>query len=134
MEKLKGIIAMPFNPKNLLSNNVLILALIIAAIFACFWPALGNDFVLWDDPAYILENTLAHTLSWANTKQIFSTYILGNYQPLTIFSFSLEHRFFEINPFACHLINLMLHALNTLLVYLLIMRLCAKAPIAALTA
>ena len=125
---------MPFNPKNLLSKNVLILALIIAAIFACFWPALGNDFVLWDDPAYILENTLARTLSWANTKQIFSTYILGNYQPLTILTFSLEHHFFGLNPFAYHATNLLLHAANTLLVYLLIMRLCAKMPIAALTA
>jgi tetratricopeptide (TPR) repeat protein len=118
---------------NLRSKDIFILALIIMAGFASFWPALSNGFVLWDDPAYILENQLAHTLSWANTKRIFSTYILGNYQPLTILSFSLEHYFFGLDPFPYHLTNIILHAANAVLVYLLIMRLCARAPIAILT-
>jgi len=116
--------------KNIKFQYTSILFLIVILALITFAPALNNGFVNWDDPIYILNNELVHELSWSNVQQIFSTYILGNYQPLTILHFAVEHHFFGLNPFYYHLSNIILHALNILLVYIFICLLSGRRLIA----
>ena len=103
---------------------------VIAITLLVFAPSLSGHFVNWDDPSYITNNPLIHDISPGNIYKIFTTYILGNYQPLTILTFAIEYHFFKLNPFPYHLTNLILHLLNILLVYLLIFRLSKKHFIA----
>lgn len=98
------------------------IAIILFITFLAFYPSLNNEFVNWDDDKNFYENELITTLNdnnfWANTKSIFTTDVIGGYNPLTIWTFALEQKFFGLDqPFYWHLNNLILHLLCTLLVY-----------------
>jgi tetratricopeptide (TPR) repeat protein len=105
---------------------------IITAI--TFSPVIKNGFTLWDDNIYILENTLVKELSLENIRNIFTTFTLGNYHPLTLLSFSIEYYFFGPNPHVYHSTNLILHILNCILVFLLIFMLSRNISVSLLAA
>ena len=95
---------------------------VLAVTFAVFIPALGADFVNWDDPENLLENPYTAAFTWDNIVSIFHPErgrILGNYNPLPIFSFAMERALFGMNPTVFHLDNILLHLLNTALVFVL---------------
>ena len=99
-----------------------LLILIITAI--TFSSSLNNQFVNWDDDKNFLENDLVSTIDknnfWSNTADIFTSDVIGGYNPLTIFTFAIEKRIFGYdNPFNWHLNNLILHLLCTFLVFLI---------------
>ncbi|MDP2940885.1 MAG: tetratricopeptide repeat protein, partial [Candidatus Omnitrophota bacterium] len=108
--------------------------LLVVITSAAFLPSLKNGFVNWDDDVYVTENPLIKTLSWQNTRVIFTTFFRGGYYPLALLSYALEYRLFELNPFPYHLINLCLHLANSLLVFWLIFLLSKSAPISFITA
>jgi protein O-mannosyl-transferase len=90
--------------------------------FVVFTSAINNDFVNWDDDRNFYENTLVQNISkdnfWQNTKEIFSSGVIGNYNPLTIWTFAIENRYigFE-NPSRWHLHNIFLHLICVFLSY-----------------
>ncbi len=98
------------------------LPIILAITFLVFLPSLQNKFVNLDDPQYLINNPAVHTLNVVNIKLIFSEQFVGNYQPLTMLSYMLEYKIWELNPFGYHLTNLVLHLLNTLFVFLIIQK------------
>ncbi len=109
---------------KLSKNQVLLLVFTLLITIITFIPSLQNEFVNWDDDRNFYENELITTLNndnfWENTKEIFTSDIIGGYNPLTIFTFALEQRFFGLdNPFYWHLDNLILHLICTLLIFLI---------------
>ncbi len=96
---------------------------VLAITFLVFFPSLQNKFVNLDDTQYVLENPVIKAINAENLKTIFSEQFVGNYQPLTMFSYMLDYKFFALNPFGYHLVNLLLHLLNTLLVFLIVQKL-----------
>jgi len=113
--------------------NISIL-LILVITFLSFYPSLKNGFVNWDDNEYVIENSSIHSLSLKNLKNIFSSFCLGNYHPVTMTSYALEYQFFKLNPFAYHCTNLFIHLLNSLLVFWLILILSGNIFVSFLTA
>ncbi len=106
--------------------------LIVAAIV--FSPCLHNDFTNWDDIGLVTENETIRELSWRSIKEIFSSYSLGAYVPLTIFSYAIEYHFFKLDPRAYHTTNVILHLLNCLLVFWLIYMLSGSGYVSFVTA
>jgi len=109
-----------------------LLGIIVILTASSFWPSLQNGFTSWDDEKYVTRNSSIKDLSWQKTKDIFLTLKIDrhHYHPLTMLSFALEYRFFRLNPKIYHLNNLMLHVLNSVLVFvwiLLITRHLGKA-------
>lgn len=107
---------------------------ILGITFAVFVPSLFNEFVLWDDPEYVYNNPFFKDFSFAT---VFSTetFYMGNYHPLTILWLYWESLLFgsggsEIyngfQPFGFHLNNLLLHVLNTALVFYIIIEFLGK--------
>jgi len=97
---------------------------IIAVIvtFIVFTTAIKNDFVNWDDVRNFYENPLVQNISkdnfWKNTNEIFSSGVIGNYNPLTIWTFAIENRFIGLeNPSRWHLHNIFLHLICVFLSY-----------------
>lgn len=97
---------------------------IIAVIvtFIVFTTAIKNDFVNWDDDRNFYENPLVQNISkdnfWKNTNEIFSSGVIGNYNPLTIWTFAIENRFIGLeNPSRWHLHNIFLHLICVFLSY-----------------
>jgi len=118
-------------------NKIAILLLgctILIIVSALFLPSLKNDFVNWDDDRYVIENTLIRAISFENLKNIFTTFYMGNYHPLSILSYALDYHFFKLRPFGYHLTNLFLHLLNCILVFLVIYMLSRSLPAAFITA
>src|SRR4051812_23465334 len=75
------------------------LCLVILVSLAAYIPVLQNGFVNWDDDRYIYQNAFIHSI---NLKQIFSSYAVGNYHPLTMLTYALEYRFFGLNAAVYH--------------------------------
>ena len=60
------------------------IAILIAALtMAVFSPALGNEFVRWDDYDLLVENLRYRGLGWEQLRWMFSTFHQGHYQPLS---------------------------------------------------
>ena len=96
------------------------LAVIAAAVFVCFQPVLGNDFVDWDDIENFVGNAGYRGLSPSHLAWMFTTFHLGHYQPVSWLSHGLVYTICGLSPFGFHLVNLLLHAGNAVMVYFLI--------------
>ncbi|MFA6093427.1 MAG: tetratricopeptide repeat protein [Elusimicrobiota bacterium] len=95
--------------------------------FACFYPALHNGFVNFDDKQFLTENLDYRGFSWNHLKWMFTTLHMGNYAPLTWLSWAVDYRFWGMDPFGYHLGNILLHAANAVLFYFLALELFGKA-------
>ena len=92
--------------------------------FLVFLPTLGYDFVSWDDAQYVYENPAIRSLEPSSLWHIFKTTDLTKWHPLTIVSFAVDYAVWGLDPRGFHLTNTLLHALNTLLVVVIVGRLC----------
>jgi len=101
---------------------ILQLCLIILVTGIAFYPSLKNGFTNWDDPELLLENDSVKSLSAGNIRSFFSgSYAgFGGYTPLVFMSYALEYHFFQLDPRIFHIDNLLLHVLNTVLLYFFI--------------
>jgi Tfp pilus assembly protein PilF len=90
-----------------------------------YTPALKNDFV-WDDIVYVHENSLIHSLNIHSLYGMLTSFIAGNWHPLTCLSHAIDYAFWGFNPFGHHLTNILFHGLNTLLVFLLVIQLMSR--------
>ena len=91
--------------------------------FIVYLSALHNEFVLWDDSRYIFENPNIRSFDKSLLKWAFFDFYAGNWHPLTWLSHAFDYAVWGLNPSGHHLINNILHAINTFLVVLLIMKL-----------
>ena len=85
-----------------------------------FFPMLSNGFTNWDDQLYITENALLRGPDWSG---IFSKAVVSNYHPLTVASLALNYQFSKLSPFSYHIVDWLLHILNTGLVFYFAFRL-----------
>lgn len=107
---------------------------ILAFTFVLFSPSLSNQFVNWDDDVNLLENEQVRSLSADNIKSIFSSDVIGNYNPLPILTFAIEYAMVGYKPFLYHLNNLLLHLLVVFLVYQLTLKLKVDRIVAIISA
>lgn len=94
----------------------------ILITFICFTSALNNKFVNWDDDRNFYENPLVQHIDkknfWENTKKIFTSGVIGNYNPLPIWTFAIEKRLIDFDkPYYWHLNNVLLHLMCVFLAY-----------------
>jgi protein O-mannosyl-transferase len=109
---------------RLAARPALISPLLAAVIFTVFCPALRCQFVNLDDPLYVTSNLhvqsglTADGLAWA-----FHTGQAGNWHPLTWISHMLDCQLYGLSPEGHHLTSLLFHALNSVLLFVLLRRL-----------
>ena len=107
--------------KSRFEQRTWILALILVAVTClAYIPALRGGFV-WDDAELITNNPMVRSENglsgfWFTTEAI-------DYYPLTSTVFWLEWRLWAGHPFGFHLVNVLLHAANAVLVWLILRRL-----------
>ena len=110
------------------------ITIILVITFVVFIPSLNNDFVNWDDDVNILDNPNLQAFTWQNIKGIFTSDVIGNYNPLPIFTFAIEKHFFGLNPTVFHVNNLLLHLVCVFLIYRICLQLGLNIMAAALVA
>jgi tetratricopeptide (TPR) repeat protein len=110
-----------------------LLSILLSVTLIAFLPALFNGFVLWDDPEYTYENPILKDFNYV--KVFSSASYLSNYHPLTLLWLHWETILFPngdpnlyngFSPFWFHLNNLLLHLLNTILVFFVIYELLGR--------
>lgn len=94
-----------------------LLALIILSVFSTI---LDNNFVNWDDNKYIYENPNIKLINAYFFNWLSKAIVVGNWHPLTVLSHSIDYQIWGLDPFGHHLTNLVIHAFNTVLVFLLV--------------
>jgi hypothetical protein len=93
------------------------LALTVTTLGA-FGQVWNFEFTNYDDDRYVSQNPqVLNGLTPDGIISAFTTPNNGNWLPLTWLSFMLDCRLFGANPGWMHLINLLLHILNTLLLF-----------------
>src|ERR1051326_3686929 len=104
-----------------------LLCLLLAVVtFAVYLPALRNDFVNYDDADYVTANShVQNGLTLENIKWAFTTGHASNWHPITWLSHMLDCQLFGQNAAMHHLVSLLFHIANTLLLFLLLNRLTA---------
>jgi tetratricopeptide (TPR) repeat protein len=96
-------------------------ALIFLSVLIAYWPALRGGFI-WDDDAYVTTNPLLTAPD--GLRQIwFSAHRQSQYFPLVYTTLRLERALWGVNPFGYHVVNVLLHGANALLVLALLRRL-----------
>ena len=105
------------------------LFLLALTLFA-YWGVWDFDYLSYDDPEYVSENPIvqnglsAHGLRWA-----FTTTHAANWHPLTWLSHMLDRSLFGPGPAGPHAVNLLLHAVSVLFLWLVLR--CLPIPFAA---
>ena len=79
--------------------------------------AIQNGITYFDDDYYILQNPYIRDLGLHGLRDIFSTFYSSNYHPFTTLGWALIFKFFGTGPLPYHLLNVLLHLLNTWLVF-----------------
>ncbi len=117
---------------------------IVAAGIAVGWPALDGDYLSGDDENLIFNHALVAQPSPEHALKLFEIVHRDLYQPIPLLTFQLQfaglaeemgqpgHR--ETLLFRLHAANLLIHIINGLLVYMLIVRLTRQATVAGLAA
>lgn len=85
--------------------------------FVAFWPALSGDWVDWDDTDNYLRNAMFRGLDGERVAWMWTTFHMGHYQPLTWMSLAVDHALWEMNARGYHATNVLLHALNAVLCF-----------------
>ncbi len=91
-----------------------------ALIIIVYTPLLGSDFINYDDPSYVTANShVKEGLSIDSIGWAFSTFYFYNWHPLTWVSHMLDVQLFGLNPTWHHLVNLLFHITNSVLLFFL---------------
>jgi len=99
---------------------------LVACVWIAFSPVLSNGFVAWDDNQIIVENHSFRGLGWEQICFAFTTFKGGVYQPLGWMLQSLTYECFGLDPWGYHLVCLVFHVVNVVLLHLLCVRLLAR--------
>jgi len=117
-----------------LAYKVLLAAVLILTLIV-FSNSFKNNFIVnWDDDGYILNNPTIQHFDKGSIHEIFTSFHMGNYHPLTTLTYALEYKFFKLDPLPYHWLNLTFHLFNVLLVFLFIKRLSNKNLASVITA
>ena len=101
-----------------------LLALLLFVLTLLVYDSVSRfQFINYDDPEYVTANVHVHmglhksTVGWAFTSLEFY-----NWHPLTWISYLVDYQLFKLNPAGYHFMNVVYHALGTVLLFLLLQR------------
>ena len=108
--------------KSKYENKWLHIAVLVVAVIVAYSKIFHAGFIAWDDAEYVLHNKDITGFGGEQVSAWFSNFYIGNYHPLTMCSYAIDHMLGGQQPFVYHFTNLLLHAGNTVILYLFINR------------
>jgi tetratricopeptide (TPR) repeat protein len=139
--KFKVRTSRPPDPRGLLvaaweyHQGWLVAALLWLATLALYWPVAHFEFIDFDDPTYVTDNAMvqqgltAESVRWGLTASV-----CANWHPLTLYSHMLDCQLYGLDAGRHHITNLLFHAFNVVLAFLLFRRLTGALWRSALVA
>ena len=97
--------------------------MLVLVVLGTYLPALRHGFVCLDDNAYVTANRHVQAgLTWDGLRWAFTSTEAANWHPLTWLSHMADCQLFGLQPWGHHLTNILLHAFNSLLVFVVLRR------------
>jgi tetratricopeptide (TPR) repeat protein len=88
-----------------------------------FLPVLNNSFIMFDDGLYVADNPrVLKGLKWTNILWAFGSFRASNWHPITWLSHMLDCQLYGTAWSGHHLSNLLLHIVNTLMLFVVLAR------------
>jgi protein O-mannosyl-transferase len=112
------------------------IALLLAFItIVVFLPVAHDEFINYDDLDYVTDNPhVENGLNWTDLKWAVTTGHASNWHPLTWISLQTDATLFGLNAGAFHIVNVLFHAANVTLLFVLLLRLTDRIWPSALVA
>lgn len=98
---------------------------LVFCVLALFRPALDNGFLSFDDPLYVTDNPHITGITGENISAAFGQFRAGYWIPVTWLSYMADYSLWGEGPRGHHFTNVLLHAANALLLFLIFFRLTA---------
>lgn len=99
--------------KNFVITNYFLLIIIFTALLV-YSSLLSYSHISWDDPEMIFKNVFVKDF---NLTELFSNHFVGNYIPLTMLVHAISWFLFKTNDAGYHLINLIFHLINGIIIF-----------------
>lgn len=118
-----------------LRPHLLMLAVLVTAVTVVYGRTLGHDFLVnWDDNVYVTANVSIQGFSVGNLRTVFTNYYAGNYAPVQMLSYMLDYALWGLWAGGFLLTNMVLHTLNGLMLYAILLKSHADKLLAAVGA
>ena len=121
MNDSKHPLILPIFANTSFIHRAFLASLFLALTGLIYFNSLKNGFV-FDDQHYIVKNYLIKVLDSQGLWNMVSSFYVWDYLPLTLLSLSLDYWLYGLNPAGYHFSNTLLHFINSLLVYQLVLR------------
>jgi tetratricopeptide (TPR) repeat protein len=117
-------------------HSTLIISICLGlAIIAVYWPVYKYDFIRFDDGDYVVNNVnLRSGINLENIHWAFTTTRAANWHPLTWLSHTLDYQFFKNWAGGYHIVNVLFHIANSILLFYVLMRMTKAKWTAAFVA
>jgi tetratricopeptide (TPR) repeat protein len=118
-----------------MSRPRLIALFLVLVTLMAYLPVARHDFVTYDDNDYVANNHIVQNgLTLAGVEWAFSTRFDSNWHPVTWLSHMADCSLFGLNAGAHHFVNVLFHAANAALLFVLLWRLTQRLWPSALVA
>src|SRR5271169_4010940 len=110
-------------------KRTFVLSLLLVAFTLVLYNRVNHfSFINYDDCRYVYENVHVRAgLTWATLRWALTSLDEANWHPLTWISHALDCQLFQLNPAGHHLTSVLLHAVNVVLLFLLLVRSTRRA-------
>ena len=106
-----------------LKSHAWAVASLVTLVGVLYAPIVHYEFLNLDDLDYVVDNDIIKSWHPLNLWRVLTEPVARNFAPLTIATFLVEHTLWKLDPGGYHATNLLLHALNTVLVFALMRQL-----------
>lgn len=105
-------------------RDLVICTFLAVVTFALYSPVISHPFIFnYDDDGYVINNSHVQAgLVWKTVAWAFTSTEYSNWHPMTWVSHALDCELYGLNPAGHHATSLVLHALNVMLLFLLLVR------------
>ncbi|MBW1764803.1 MAG: glycosyltransferase family 39 protein, partial [Deltaproteobacteria bacterium] len=103
--------------------TIIVILTLIVINFVLFWPVQNHEFIDYDVYDYIIDNSnVSSGITYKGIIRAFTSTHAGNWHPMTWLSHMADCELYGLNPKGHHFNNLLLHAVNTILLFIILMR------------
>jgi protein O-mannosyl-transferase len=110
-------------PLTSTAHPVVLGLILVLVSLVLYNPAGHHPFADYDDDHYVTDNPhVSQGLDWNTIQWAFTTNAEANWHPLTWLSHQLDCQLFRLNPAGHHYVNVLLHAMNVWLLFMVLLQ------------
>ena len=104
-------------------KTVLSAVILFTFVFAVYGRAVHYDFINFDDPRYITENSdIQSGIHYENIQWAFTSFVESHWIPLTLMSHMLDWTLFGADASGHHIVSMLLHMGAVIFLFLFLKR------------